>query len=180
MKNNKNKDELIKLLKEGSFDRFNELRSVDKDSVIDLTEINLSECAISKVNFSLADLSGSDFSECEINGVDFSNSDLTSAAFTGANIKQCDFAKTVLEEARFNNSEVNKCDFTESNLSGVDFSGANLGGSDFALSLNIYQCKFDSYTQWPDDENLPEDFDPTEEPGLVEDAEDFYEDDFAY
>ena len=179
MDNTKNKEELLELIKKGQIDKFNKIRSYDQDILLDMSEIDLGGCDISKVNFSFADLSGADFSESELSGIDFSDSDLSSANFRGSNLRQAEFARTILEGTKFNGTSMHTCDFTEADLVGTDFSDADLTGADLAGSINIYQCKFNSHTIWPEEVNLPEDFEPIEEVGLEED-EDFYQDDFAY
>ena len=176
----KSKDELVQLLKNGFVEEFNESRNVNK--LMDITEIDLSGCEIHGADFSGADLSGSDFGECTLSDVNFSDCDLSSVIFTRASLNHNNFSNTVLAGAKFTHSEVSDCDFTESDMTGADFTEANLSNTDLSLSLNLNQCIFDSYTTWPDSDNLPDDFDPEyiEDLSSLKDADDELESEYGY
>ncbi|MFH0702656.1 MAG: pentapeptide repeat-containing protein [bacterium] len=179
---NKSKDELIKLLKEGFVKEFNEFRSHAKDKLINLAEIDLSGSEIPGVNLSNMDLSGVDFSDCVLTETNFSNCDLTYVNFTGSILKQANFFRAILIGAKFNKAIASDCDFTEADMSGTDLSETDLTESNLALTENLSECIFDSYTIWPDIENLPEGFESeyVEDLSSLKDEDDYYEDDYAY
>ena len=158
MHNTRSKDELVELLKEHRIDEFNESRPLVEDATWDFTEIDLSGIELTGANFSYADLTGSDFGEAVLNEVDFTGCDLTSVNFSRANISAANFSNTIMNGTKFNSSTVEDSDFADADLSGTDFSDADLSSSDFALAQNMSMCRFDSYTVWPEQDALPEDF----------------------
>jgi uncharacterized protein YjbI with pentapeptide repeats len=175
----KSKDELIQLLRNGFIKEFNEIRG---EKSLDLAEVDLSGSDISGANLSNADLSGSDFSESDLSNVDFSNSDLSSVNFTRTSLKQANFSNTTLAGTKFANSIITECDFSEADMTGVDFIESDLSNTDLSLSQNLSQCIFDSYTQWPDTDNLPDDFDPEyiEDLSSLRDDDDELESEYGY
>lgn len=155
----KTKDDLVGLLRNGFCEEFNEQRSYDEESLLDLTEADLRGQEVSQVNMSYADLSGSDLSDTELNNVDFSYSDLSSIDFTGSILKNCDLSNATLAGAKFNSANIIDCTFTDADMTGADFSEADLSKTDLSDSVNLSQCNFNSFTVWPDPECLPDDFD---------------------
>jgi uncharacterized protein YjbI with pentapeptide repeats len=176
----KSKDELVQLLKNGFVEEFNEFKKINES--LDFAEIELSGCDVHGANFSGADLTGSDFGECNLSDVNFSDCDLSSVIFTRSSLHHTNFSNTTLAGAKFNHSEILNCDFTEADMTGVDFIEANLSNTDLSLSLNLNQCIFDSYTTWPDADNLPDDFEPEyiEDLSSLKDDDDELESEYGY
>jgi len=177
MSNTTNKDELLKLLKAGLFEKFNESRSYD-DELLDLTEIDLKDTVINGVNFDKADLSGSDLSEAELNNVNFSGSDLSTVIFSHSTMTDCGFSDTVLEGSIFNCASLINCDFTAAEFNGANICGADLTGSDLSLCENLMHTAYNKNTVWPSDECLPDEFDPEYDSSFaeLEDDPEFTED----
>jgi len=176
----KSKDELVQLLKNGFVEEFNELTK--DNELLDFAEIDLSGCDLHGANFNGADLSGADFSESSLSNVNFSDCDLSSVIFTRSSLNHADFSGTTLAGAKFNHSEIIDCDFTEADMTGADFIEANLSGTDLSLSINLNQCIFDSYTIWPDADNLPDNFETeyVDDLSSLRDNDDELESEYGY
>lgn len=180
MGNIANKDELLKLLRAGLFEKFNEERSYD-EKPLDLTEIDLKEFVINGVNFGKVDLSGSDLSETELNEVNFGESDLSTVNFSHATITDCSFAEAILEGSIFNKASLINCDFTAAEFNGANICGADLTGSDLSLCENLMHTTYNKNTVWPSDECLPDDFNPEYDSSFAELEEDTgFTEDFSY
>lgn len=177
MANITSKDELIKLLRAGLFEKFNESRSYG-DEILDLTEIDLKESALSGVNMDKADLSGSDLSETELTNVNFGGSDLSAVIFSHSTIIDCAFSDTVLEGSIFNRTSLINCDFTAAEFNGANICGADFTGSDLSLCENLMHTAYNRNTVWPSDECLPDEFDPEYDSSFaeLEDEPEFTED----
>jgi len=177
MSNITTKDELLKLLKTGLFEKFNESRSYH-DELLDLTEIDLKDTFINGANFDKTDLSGSDLSETELNNVNFSGSDLSAVIFSHSTITDCGFSDTVLEGSIFNRASLINCDFTAAEFNGANICGADLTGSDLSLCANLMNTTYNKNTVWPSDECLPDEFDPEYDSSFseLEDDSEFKED----
>ncbi len=175
-----NKDELVQLLRIGNIERFNESRPYHESDFLDLTEIDLSNIKILGANFSKTDLSGSDFSQSEIEDIDFSGSDLSSVNFSHSTITGSNFVETSIEGSLFNNAGIISGDFSEVNFNGVNICGTDFTGVDLSLSINLMQSIYDADTVWPDEDYLPEDFEPEEDISIaeLEDAEGYMEESF--
>lgn len=180
MGNSTNKDELLKLLRKGLIQEFNESRSYDEE--LDLTEIELKEVALEGANLSKADLTGSDFSETELNEVNFSGSNLNSVNFSQSTINDSNFSETVLEGSIFTRTSITNSDFTAAEFNGANICGANFTGSDLSLSENLMHTTYNKNTVWPSDELLPDDFDPEYDQSFaeLEDDDDFSEGEYSY
>lgn len=177
MGNVTNKDELLKLLRAGLFEKFNESRSYDEE-LLDLTELDLKESVINGANLDKVDLSGSDLSEMEFNNVSFCGSDLSTVNFSHAIVTDCSFADTILEGSIFNSASLINCDFTAAEFNGANICGADLTGSDLALCENLMHTAYNKNTKWPSDECLPDEFDPEYDSSFaeLEDEPEFTED----
>lgn len=167
------KDKLIQLLQSENVDDFNSTVETNNIKDFDLSEMDFSSLNLKGINLSSFDLTGSDFSEGSLESADLTNSNLTSVKFTGTNLQYCNFNYSNLSGANFNKANLTEADFSEANLSGTDFREADLTDADLASSYNLSQAKFDKFTKWPDEHNLPEDFDTS-----YEDAIPGYEDDY--
>ena len=167
MGNLTNKDELLKLLRAGLFEKFNESRFYG-DDILDLTEIDLKESVINGANLDKADLSGSDLSEAELTNVNFGGSDLSTVIFSHSTINDCIFSDTVLEGSIFNSSLLINCDFTAAEFNGANICGADFTGSDLSLCENLMHTAYNRNTVWPSDECLPDDFEPEYDSSFAE------------
>lgn len=178
----KTKDELVHLLRSGLIDEFNDSRPFDNDNKLDLTEIDLGNARITGANLSRVDLSGSDFCKAELENIDFKESDLSSANFSHSTMTEVNFAEAVLEGSLFNHAAIEKSDFTACDMNGVNICGTDLTGTDLSLCKNLMQSVYDGETVWPDDDQLPEDFDPMYEMSFaeMEETEGFSEDQYSY
>lgn len=176
------KDELVQLLRNGLIDEFNSTRPYENNKNIDLTEIDLKDIRISGANLSKIDLSGTDLSKAELEGIDFKESDLSSVNFSHSSINEVNFSEVVLEGSFFNHASVQNSDFTACDFNGINICGADLTGTDLSLCKNLMQSVYDGETIWPNDELLPEDFDPMYDMSFaeMEESEDFSEDQFSY
>lgn len=181
MGNTTNKDDLLKLLKTGQFKKFNENRSYDEEN-FDLTETDFKETRIEDTNFTNVDLSGSDFSETELSKVDFSGSNLSAVNFSHATLNNCCFSDTILEGSVLSRSAFINCDFTATEFNGANICGADLTNSDLSLCENLIKTSYNKETSWPQDECLPDEFDPETNGGFaeIEDEDSTPEDEFAY
>lgn len=177
MGNITNKDELLKLLRSGSIEEFNENRSYDVE-LLDLTEADLKESVLTGANLEKVDLSGSDLTEAELFEVDFNGSDLSAANFSHATLNDCSFADAVLEGAILNCASILNCDFTAAEFNGANICGTDLTGSDLSLCENLMHTAYNKNTVWPTDECLPDDFDPEYDSSFaeLEDEPEFTED----
>jgi uncharacterized protein YjbI with pentapeptide repeats len=181
MGNTTNKDELLKLLRSGLVEKFNDNRSYDEE-LLNLTELDFKDSDVHGANFCKVDLSGSDLSETELNQVDFSGSDLSSVNFSNATIIDCSFLDTILEGSIFNRASLINCDFTSAEFNGANICGADLTGSDLSLCENLMHTAYNKNTVWPSDECLPDDFDPEYDQSFseLEDEPEFTEDQYSY
>jgi len=157
-----NKDELVQLLRNGEIEKFNNLRHFSEETPLDLTESDLNHMNIVGANLSRVDLSGSDLSKSEFESIDFNYSDLSSVNFSHTTIIESNFIEVILEGSLFNNACVVKSDFTEVDFNGINACGANLADADLSLAKNLMQAVYDTETIWPDDDLLPNDFEPQE------------------
>jgi uncharacterized protein YjbI with pentapeptide repeats len=94
-------------------------------------------------------------------------------------MQYCNFNHSNLSGANFTGATITEADFTESNLSGSDLRETDLTDSDLSLSLNLDQAKFDKFTKWPDEHNLPEDFDTKYDTALPGFEDEYDEDIFG-
>jgi len=181
MVNTANKDELLKLLRSGLIEKFNESRSYDEE-LLNLTELDFKDTGVCGANLSRVDLSGSDLSETELNTVNFTGSDLSSVNFSHAVLTDCSLADTVLEGSVFNKAALINCDFTAAEFNGANIMGADFTGSDLSLCENLMHTAYDKNTVWPSDECLPDEFDPEYDHSFaeLEDDTEFSEDQFSY
>lgn len=177
MGNITNKDELLKLLRSGAVEDFNESRSYGEE-LLDLTEIDLKECVLTGANLEKADMSGSDLIEAELTEVNFNGSDLSAANFSHATLTDCCFSDTVLEGSILNCASIINCDFTAAEFNGANICGTDLTGSDLSLCENLMHTAYNKNTVWPSDECLPDDFDPEYDSSFaeLEDEPEFTED----
>ena len=146
----------------------------------DLSEMDFSNINLDGAEFVNADLTSSSFADSHLSEVKFDGCDLTSVDFTRANLVECSFTESVLNGADFSYSTVNYGNFTDSDMAGAIFQGADLTNSDFSMSENLSASRFDEETIWPDNENLPEDFDTTCSSDLssLQDEDDFEQSDY--
>ena len=146
----------------------------------DLSEMDFSNINLDGAEFINADLTSSSFADSHLSEVKFDDCDLTSVDFTRANLVECSFTESVLNGADFSYSTVNYGNFADSDMAGAIFQGADLSNSDFSMSENLSASRFDEETIWPDNENLPEDFDTTCSSDLssLQDEDDFEQSDY--
>ncbi len=175
------KDKWVNLLLNNK-DEFNKEKHEHSD-IIDLSEVELTNCEISDVDLSNMDFTGSSFSETQFTNVNFSDTDFTSSDFTRCRFVECDFTNTTLYGADFSYSEIHYCNFQDADMAGAILNEANLEETDFVLSQNLSACRFDEGTIWPDADKLPEDFDSTysyDLSSLKDDEENQGESDYMY
>jgi uncharacterized protein YjbI with pentapeptide repeats len=182
MGNTNNKDIFYQYLRNGMIDEFNSSRPNDKDEILDLTEIYLRNMTLSNLNLSNVDLSGSDFSESEILEGNFSQSILSSVNFSHSIIENSNFAEVIFEGSLLNKSKIINCDFSSSDMNGANICGTDLSGSDLSICHNLMKAIYDADTIWPDEECLPDDFNPQYEINFAEfeNNEEFMEDQFSF
>ena len=149
------KEEIINLLI-NDVEAFNE--AVKKDS-IDLSESDLSNLTIEGAVFDDVDLSSSSFADSQLTDVKFNECDLTSVDFTRTKLIECSFSESILNGADFSYAVVDYCGFPDSDLAGAILLEADLTNSDFSMAENLNAARFDDTTIWPENDNLPEDFD---------------------
>ena len=105
------------------------------------------------------DLSELDFSNNTIESAKFDNVDLTSVDFNRATLVECTFNDSVLNGTDFSFATADYCNFADADLAGAIFRDADLSSSDLSGAENLNACRFDDTTIWPDNENMPDDFD---------------------
>lgn len=128
---------------------------------VDLSETDFSNLNLEGVEFYNTDLTSSTFTDSHLTEVKFNGCDLTSVDFTRANLIECNFNESVLNGTDFSYSTVDYGNFTDADVAGAIFNGADLSNSDFSAAENLNASRFDEETVWPDNDNLPEDFDTT-------------------
>ena len=168
------KEELANLLLT-DIEAFNEAA---KDA--DLSETDFSGCTIEGAVFDNIDLNSSSFADSQLTDVKFIGCDLTSVDFNRAHIVECAFNESVLNGADFSYATVDYCNFAEADLAGTILRDADLSNSDFTESENLNASRFDDPTVWPDNENLPDDFDSSYSDDLssLKDDDDFAPSDY--
>ncbi len=154
----KTKEELVELIKNDK-DAF--IESCQGVSDIDLSETDFSGCELSQISFVDVDFSGASFAEAQISEVNFTNCDLSSANFSRSTVNESDFSESVLNGTDFSYAKVSFSNFPDADMAGCIFNEADLSNSDFSSSVNMSASRFDESTLWPEQENLPEDFDST-------------------
>ncbi len=172
------KEELVNLLL-SDIEAFNQEVENSKGA-IDLSEVDFSNSSIEGAVFENVDLTSSSFSDSHITDVKFEGCDLTSVDFTRAEIVECSFNESVLNGADFSYSRADYCNFSDADLAGAIFQGADLSNSDLSSAENLSACRFDEETVWPDNDNLPEDFDANYSSDLssLQDDEDYSQSDY--
>ena len=175
----KSKDEIINLILNNNDEFIKYKKSMP---AMDLSECDFSATELSDLDFSNIDFSGASFAECALTNINFSGCDLTSANFSRATLTECDLSDSILNGTDFSYSNVSYSNFSDADLAGCILNEADLTDSDFSSSLNMSACRFDEGTIWPDNDNLPEDFDSTYNYDLssLQDEEDKQSDDFGY
>ena len=172
------KEELVELLS-NDVEAFNEeIKSIPGGA--DLTETDFSNINAERVSFYNADLTSSSFADSHLTNVSFEGCDLTSVDFTRASLVECSFAESVLNGTDFSYAVVDYGNFSDADLAGAIFQSADLTNSDFSASENLSACRFDEDTIWPDNENLPEDFDTNYASDLssLQDDDDYEQSDY--
>ena len=172
------KEELVNLIFRDVEAFNNEIRNAG--TAIDLSETDFSGVSLDSVDFVNVDLTSSSFADTHLTEVKFEACDLTSVDFTRANLVECSFNESVLNGTDFSYSKTDYCNFSEADLAGAIFQGADLTNSDFSAADNLSACRFDEETLWPDNENLPEDFDASYSSDLssLQDDEDYEPSDY--
>ena len=170
------KEELVELL-------MNDIESFNKEltgKVVDLSEVDFSNCNLEGAVFDNADLTSSSFADSQLTDVKFLGCDLTSVDFTRANLVECAFNESVLNGTDFSYATVDFCNFADAVLAGAILRDSDLSNSDFTACENLNACRFDDTTIWPDNENLPEDFDSSYSDDLssLKDDEDYEQSDY--
>ena len=172
------KEELAELVI-NNVDNFNEeIRSISGGA--DLSETDFSNINIEGAEFVDADLTSSSFADSHLTAVKFEGCDLTSVDFTRATLIECSFNESVLNGTDFSYATVDYGNFADADLAGAIFQSADLSNSDFTTSENLNACRFDEDTIWPDNENLPEDFDTSYSSDLssLKDDDDYEQSDY--
>ena len=172
------KEELVELLS-NDIEAFNDtIKSIPGGA--DLTETDFSNISVEGANFYNSDLTSSSFADSHLTNACFEGCDLTSVDFTRANLVECSFAESVLNGTDFSYAIVDFGNFSDADLAGAIFQSADLTNSDFSSSENLSACRFDEDTIWPDNENLPEDFDASYASDLssLQDDEDYEQSDY--
>ncbi len=166
------KEELVNLLVNDTETFNNEV----KGKTVDLSETDLSNLTIESAIFDNVDLTSCSFADSQLTDVKFDGCDLTSVDFTRSKLVECVFSESVLNGADFSYAAVNYCNFPDSDLAGAILRDADLTDSDFSSCENLNASRFDDTTVWPDNENLPDDFDSSYSDDLssLKDEEDDY------
>lgn len=151
------KEELFDLIT-NSPEEFNEWKK-NQEEEIDLSEVDFSSLTLEKIDFENVDLNGSSFADSHLTEVNFKNTDSNSVDFTRAVLIECDFSDSLLTGADFSYSQANYCNFSETDMAGVIFQESNLENSDLSEAINLNACRFDEDTIWPEQDQLPENFD---------------------
>ncbi len=175
------KDDLVQFLRNGEIEKFNSVRfNNNNGNFLDLTEIDLNNLKLSGADLSKVDLSGSDFSKSDIERINFSDSDLSSVNFSHTTIAESNFINSILEGSLLAGINVISGDFTEVDFNGVNICGANLSGADLGLCKNLMQSVYDVETLWPDNDFLPDEFEPENDMSFaeLEDVDEFPEEPF--
>ncbi len=172
------KEELVELLSTDT-DAFNEEIKGGSNGA-DLTETDFSNINLENAEFFNADLTSSSFADSHLTNVKFEGCDLTSVDFTRASLVECSFAESVLNGTDFSYATVDFGNFSDADLAGAIFQSADLTNSDFSMAENLSACRFDEDTVWPDNDNLPENFDASYSSDLssLRDEDDFEQSDY--
>ena len=170
------KEELASLLT-NDVEEFN---NAIKGGAVDLSETDFSGITVEGAVFDNVDLTSSSFADSQLTDVKFLGCDLTSVDFTRSNLVECAFNESVLNGTDFSYATVDYCNFADADLAGAIVREADLTNSDFSASENLNASRFDDTTIWPDNDNLPEDFDSTYSDDLssLKDDEDYEQSDY--
>ena len=153
------RENLIQLLLKEDVKSFNALREKETTTKIDLSETDLEGLTLNNANFSEFELNGVNFADSSLENAIFTNTNLTTTNFTGADLKYCNFNNANLSGAYLTNTDATEADFTDANFNGTDLRETNFTNAELSASVNLSQAKFDNLTIWPENQNLPEDFD---------------------
>lgn len=153
------REELLQLILKEDVKAFNSLKEKEHVSGIDLSGTDLEGLSLDEIDFSDLDLNGVNFGDSSLECAIFANSNLTSANFTGANLRYCNFNNANLSGAHFTNANATEAEFIDANFSGADLCEADFSKAELSACINLSQAKFDRLTVWPDNLNLPDDFD---------------------
>lgn len=146
----------------------------------DLSEMDFSGCTLEGAIFDNIDLNSSSFADAQLTDIKFINCDLTSVDFNRAHVIECSFSQSVLNGADFSYATVDYCSFAEADLAGTILRDADLSNSDLTEAENLNASRFDDSTVWPDNDNLPDDFDSSYSDDLssLKDEDDFTPSDY--
>ena len=136
-----------------------EFNNAMEGTEIDLSELDFSNNTIESAKFDNVDLTSSTFADSKLVEVSFTNCDLTSVDFNRATLVECTFNDSVLNGTDFSFATADYCNFADADLAGAIFRDADLSSSDLSGAENLNACRFDDTTIWPDNENMPDDFD---------------------
>jgi hypothetical protein len=122
------RDAAIELLRggEAGIAEWNRLRRA-REEIPDLSEVNLSGCALRRANFNAARLDDARLSE----------TDLCHATFSGARLRRADLTLADLHHTLFYNAALEGANLNQSNPYGATFTGSFLAGAQLGKSLFI-------------------------------------------
>ena len=84
---------------------------------------------------------------------------MTSSNFSHATIVECDFSNAILNGTDFSYGTIEYSNFQDADFAGAVLLESDFSNSDLSSSENLNASRFDESTIWPDNENLPHDFD---------------------
>ena len=105
------------------------LMSATSDSIISLSQANLSKVNLSQAILGKVDLSGANLRQANLSGADLSGANLVGADLSGANLSQTNLSKINLSQAILGKANLSRADLSRALLVEADLSEAILWNS---------------------------------------------------
>lgn len=127
--------DIVQLLKDGEYVRFNEIRERSQFAMVSLAGANLvfadlTEAHLRNIDLTEANLSGADLTEVDLAGSIMTNADLSGADLRRSNLTDVDMCGANLTGAVLTGSNLSSAHLVDAVLGGADLSSANLSHAD--------------------------------------------------
>jgi uncharacterized protein YjbI with pentapeptide repeats len=132
-----NQEKLERLLR--SIEEWNEWRKCNSDIEIDLSDTDLKEFYLFKVNLSGANLRKSDLREADLREAELCKANLIEANLIGANLSKANLIGANLSGVYLIGADLSGVNLSGANLIGADLYGANLIGAKL-IGANLRHC----------------------------------------
>jgi uncharacterized protein YjbI with pentapeptide repeats len=132
-------------------EEWNKWRAENKNTLPNLSELQLKELNLSEINLSNITMKGLSIKESDISKADLSGSYLIGAKFKELKADQVNFQNSIANESYFKENTMKQSDFTNANLKNAVFKECDLSGSNFKntdlrgtvfIEDNLENCNF--------------------------------------